>query len=271
MQNVVFKHTHLMRWAFVACIISASALFVQSCKQPQPVQTVAPTIPLNTIPYDGVSLSSMGAATLTQSGSSITVSPMNSGSDGVSTDFTNKTEWLQYGRVPSFNIGDTMQARALDDSVISTLTMKAVNDTTVSLLPVFTSQTKYVYSVILHNGATEVDSVGGLTSSSNPTLFCVNAVPSRTFQKHATPQYCVFTKDGVLIFTSDNLTEPACDWRYHDSVAHVVTDPNGSAFNATQVDMLETVSGGSYSYPTFNHIQEVGNCDSLIIDSVYVN
>ena len=77
------------------CLISGAAIFFSACKQDQMTQSNSgSTLPLNTIPLDGVTLSSIGSSILVaDTNGGMDVTGMGSISNGVSADFSSKTSW----------------------------------------------------------------------------------------------------------------------------------------------------------------------------------
>jgi hypothetical protein len=264
----------MRKYSLSAAIISGGLLiFFAACKQDHPTQgSGIVTLPLNSQTLDGVTLTSLGLSSLSGLGSSVVVSPMASDTDGVSNDFSGKTSWFQSGAINFSSQGSSIRLKAIDDTTISTLTFTAENDSTIQLLPIFTSQTNFHYTVDLYNGDSLVHSESNLDVNSSPISFSVNHASVAHLKENATPLWSVVTAGGTIRFINLNLAGGgACQWKYRDIIAHAVTTADNLTFSATTVVMTEQIGGGSYPYLSFDHIQEVGNCGSLRIDSVAVN
>lgn len=258
--------------SFSLLLMSGLAIFLQACKQDQSTQNRSGiAIPLNIVSLDGITNSSIGSAILS-SGGGLNVDSMNTLSDGVSTDFTHKTSWVDYDEVHWPESGSaTLLLNAVDGSTTtSSLNLISSDSSMLSFEPIFTGQAKYLYTLTLYKGSVLVDSEYGLGSINGPGY--IN-IPTSRAKKSKSANPLTFTMSGDWRKEFNVNPVGACEWSIEQPSGNsvFVTTPLGKLDTATRIVMTEVISGGSYPYYTFDHIQQLGTIGSMKIDSIAVN
>ncbi len=257
------------------CLISGAAIFFAACKQDQTTQSQSGgNLPLNTETFDGLSYSSLGGATLSLGkNGGLDVTGMNTMSDGVSTDASSNTSWDEVYDVSWPEAGsDSLLFNATSNGIVgptttSSLRFSSTDSNTFWVKPVFTGQTDTQYTLTVYNGSTLVTTETPLGSSNNAIE--IRSTPySLTHHKSSlNPTSLVMT--GASDQTTFLIGGGTCSWQVICGTGvDSVTTPHGYTYVATMIQITETITGGA---STFDHIQQVGNVGSMVIDTVVVN
>lgn len=199
---------------------------------------------------------------------------MSSLSDGVSTDAAGKTSWDAVYDISWPEVGsDNVRFNALHDGLASSVTVSTLNLTssdsnTLSIKPIFTSQTNAQYSLDIYNGSTLVASQSGIGASDNAIL--IRSTPYMiTHSKHFTPLSLVMTGTSDQTTFLINPGPGTCSWQMQMRIGtDSVTTPNGNTYAGTMIQLTETITSGVSS---FDHLQIVGTPSTMKVDTAVVN
>jgi hypothetical protein len=259
------------------CLIAGAAIFFSACKQDQSVQSPSGgNLPLNTETYDGISNASIGVATLSfDVNGHLDVTGMASTSDGVSTDVSSKTSWdeiynINWPETGSDNLlFNAVHSGGGGSSTTSSLSVRSADTNTLWITPVFTGGTDTQYTLSVYNGALLVATETALGPSNNSIEIRQSPYTLTHHKSSFTPASLVMTGTGNQTTFGINPGPSTCSWQMMSGAGvDSVTTPLGLTYGATMIQLTETITNGTSS---FDHIQQVGNVGTMVIDTVVVN